>query len=306
MYSKLEGGWSVGYWERSRAVSKFNYLRADSLQQAVQISGENPGCYFIAGGTDLMVKLKEKLIDPAVIVDISRLEELRGIKWNNGRLTIGAAVTHTEIYESAVIKQYVPALAKAAGLVGSPQIRNQGTVGGNIGNASPAADTVPVLLAYGAQVRVATGSGFKEIELDHLFTGPGRTVLQPGEIITEIILPVRQSGQGGGFQKLGKRKALSIAVVNAAAWLQIDDSSGKVAGVRLALGSVAATVMRATAAEDILLGQVITEPLIQQVAEQVSKAVRPIDDVRSEAVYRQQTAGILMKRALEEAWAEIS
>ncbi|MDF2875241.1 MAG: aerobic-type carbon monoxide dehydrogenase, middle subunit CoxM/CutM-like protein [Sporomusa sp.] len=285
-------------------MSKFKYVRAESLQQAVQLIKENSGYYLIAGGTDLMVKLKEKLIDPVAIVDISRLEELGGITWDNGRITIGAAVTHSQVYESAVINRYAPALAKAAGLVGSPQIRNTGTIGGNIGNASPAADTVPVLIAYGAQVKVATGSGIKEISLSNLFTGPGRTVLEPGEIIVAITFQAQQPGQSSSFQKLGKRKALAIAVVNAAVWLEVEENTRKVTGVRLALGSVAATVIRATEAESILLGQVISHSLIQQAADKVVETVKPIDDVRSEAVYRQQTAGVLIKRALEEAWAE--
>ncbi|WP_425805622.1 FAD binding domain-containing protein [Desulfitobacterium sp. Sab5] len=287
-------------------MSKFEYFRPNSLEETFELMMENPGYCLLAGGTDVMVKLKENIIHPSVIVDLGALDILKGIKAEGSKITIGALTTHTQLSESDVIKKYAPALAKAAGLVGSPQIRNNGTVGGNMGNASPAADTVPALIAYDAIITIANMTGSREILLKDLFKGPGRTQLEPGELITKISFVAQKDNQSSSFEKLGKRKALAISVVNAAVFIEVHPITKIVTKARFALGSVAATSIRVPAGEEHLAGNVISDKLLLEVADVVSNAINPIDDVRSTAAYRKEIAGTLIKRALENAWRAIS
>ena len=287
-------------------MSKFKYFRPELLTEAFKLMANNQGYYLIAGGTDLMVKLKEKLIKPKAVIDLGALPELKGIVLQDNQIRVGAYVNHTELAESGIIKQFAPALAKAAGLVGSPQIRNKGTVGGNMGNASPAADTVPALMAYEAEINIASINGIKKIPLKDLFNGPGHTILAPGEIITEICFKAQQANQGSSFQKLGKRNAQAISVVNAAVSVAVDPQTKMVTTATLALGSVAATPIRVTEAEMLMTGKVVSDELIDKTAQTVKEVIKPIDDVRSTAVYRKESAGVLIKRALEEVWSQVS
>lgn len=287
-------------------MSKFEYYRPNTIEETIKLMRENPNYCLLAGGTDVMVKIKENIIHPSAILDLGALGSLKGIKVEGGKITIGALTTHTRLFESETIRKYAPALAKAASLVGSPQIRNKGTVGGNMGNASPAADTVPALIAYDATIKIASATGTREILLKDLFKGPGRTCLEPGELITEISFEAQGVNQSSSFEKLGKRKALAISVVNAAVFIEADPKTNIVNKARFALGSVAATPIRVPAGEEYLIGNVISEKLLSEVAGIVSNAVKPIDDVRSTAVYRKEIAGTLIKRALENAWRTMS
>jgi len=266
---------------------------------------ENPSYSLLAGGTDLMVKLKEGMIKPTAVIDLDGLEELKGIHIEAGRIVIGALTTHTQLDQSEIINRYAPALAKAGGIIGSPQIRNKGTVGGNMGNASPAADTVPVLIALGAEVTLSSENEIYTIPLEELFLGPGRTLLKQGELITITSFKVSKH-QGCSFQKLGKRKALSISVINVSASMEIDPETYVIKKAIIALGSVAATVVRGSDGEEILVGKCYSPELIKEAAEATAKAIKPIDDVRSTAVYRKRVARVLVRRALEEAWSQIA
>lgn len=286
-------------------MSKFKYFRPITLNEAFECMNQNPGYSIIAGGTDLMVKLKEHLIQPTAVIDLGALESLKGITMDGDEIRIGALASHTQLAESEIIQTYAPALGKAASLVGSPQIRNQGTIGGNMGNASPAADTVPTLIAYGALVDIVSFEGVRTIPVTEFFRGPGRTVLNPGELIRGIHFKALNKSQGSAFIKLGKRKALAISVVNAAAFIEIDPATKLVQQARLSLGSVAATAIRVPVAENELVGKLVSQELIEKVAQTAADAIKPIDDIRSTAVYRKETAGILVKRALEEACSQI-
>lgn len=286
-------------------VSRFEYYRPKCLDEAFKLMAENPDYSLLAGGTDLMVKLKDNMVKPTAVIDLDGLQELKGINFEAGRIVVGALTTHTQLEQSEIINKHALALVKAAGIVGSPQIRNKGTVGGNIGNASPAADTVPVLIALGAEVALSSKEGVKTIPLEELFLGPGRTVLKPGELITSISFKVA-THQGCSFQKLGKRKALAISVINACASMEIDPETKVIKKVRIALGSVAATAVRVSEGEVLLEGKYYSPELINEVAEVVGEAIKPIDDVRSTAVYRKLVARVLVRRALEEAWSQIA
>jgi len=285
-------------------VSRFEYSRPECLSEAFKLMAENCGYSLLAGGTDLMVKVKENMVKPTVVIDLDGLEELKGINIEAGQIVLGALTTHTQLEQSEIINRYAPALAKAAGIIGSPQIRNKGTVGGNMGNASPAADTVPALIALGAEVTLSSKEGIRTIPLEELFLGPGRTVLKPGELITLISFKV-STHQGCSFQKLGKRKALAISVINASASMEIDPETNVIKQARIALGSVAGTAVRVSAGEEILVRKCYSPELIKEAAEAVAEAIRPIDDVRSTAVYRKRVARVLVRRALEEAWSQL-
>ncbi|MBP2650894.1 MAG: aerobic-type carbon monoxide dehydrogenase, middle subunit CoxM/CutM-like protein [Firmicutes bacterium] len=286
-------------------MSQFIYKKPKQLQEAFSIMKENPAYSIIAGGTDLMVKMKDNRITAKVIIDVSELNDLREIKEKQGTIYLGAAVTHTEICKSELLRGFAPALVHASGLVGSPQIRNRGTVGGNIGNASPAADTIPALMAYGAEIVLASAEGVRSLALEDFFVGPGRTVISPGEVILSIEFNKLQATQAVSFEKLGKRKALAISVVNAAAFLEIDKTKAVVTKARLALGSVAAKPIRVSAAEEALIGYSLSDDKIKEVAKIVSDSITPIDDVRSEALYRKRIAGVLTQRTLIDAWKQL-
>jgi len=286
-------------------VSRFEYYRPKCLNEAFELMAENTGYSLLAGGTDLMVKLKENMLKPTAIIDINGFEELKGITVEAGRIVLGALTTHTQLERSEIINRHAPALAKAADIVGSPQIRNKGTVGGNMVNASPAADTVPALIALGAEVTLSSNEGIKTIPLEELFLGPGLTVLKHGELITIISFEV-STYRGCSFQKLGKRKALAISVINVGASIEIDPKTRIIKKARIALGSVASTPVRVSAGEKILVGKCYSPELIKEASEAVAEAIRPIEDVRSTAVYRKRVAKVLVRRALEEAWSQIT
>lgn len=283
-------------------MASFQYVRPASLDEACRLAADYPGYAWIAGGTDFMVQIRLKRRNPSQAIDVGRLEELRHIRLQDGLLAIGAAVTHTELVRSELVQRYAPALAQAAGQVGSPQIRNRGTVGGNMGNASPAADTVPALLAYGAEAVLASAAGRRRLPLSELAVGPGRLALKESELIHEFLLAPQQAGEGACFQKVGKRKALAISVVNGAAWLRL--SGDVIQTARIALGSVAAKTIRSYEAEAVLSHQVISQKTLEEAAELARQSICPIDDVRSEAAYRKNVAFVVVKRALEEAWRQ--
>ncbi|MCX7779674.1 MAG: xanthine dehydrogenase family protein subunit M [Negativicutes bacterium] len=253
----------------------------------------------LAGGTDLIVKWKEKLIDPKAVVDINGIAAMKGIEECPHCFSIGALVTHYEITASARLRAAATALYEAAGEVGSPQIRHIATIGGNIVNASPAADTAPALLALNAEAEIQSRTGISAILVADLFTGTGRTCLKPGQIISRIKVPASGQNQGSAFVKFGKRKALAIAVVNGAAWITIDGD--KIKDVRLAMGAVAPTPIRLLAIEDWLRGQTLAASTFKTAGTMAEKLVRPISDIRSSAEYRGDLARQVVIRALETA-----
>ena len=278
-------------------MTAHQYVKPQQLPELLRLLREHPDGCLLAGGTDLLVRMKLGRLPPGLLLDVSQVPELRQIEEEKGFLRIGAAVTHTEICRSERIGRWAPALAEAASQVGSPQIRNRGTVGGNVGNASPAGDTLPALLAYGARVELASCGGCRSLPLEEFLLGPGRTAKAAGEVITAFCLEAQTNEQAAAFEKMGKRKALSISVVNAAVLIGLEN--GVVTKARIALGAVAPTVRRMTAAENHLVGTMLSDDAIEQAAQLVFEAVNPIDDVRSEAEYRQKIAAVLTRRALE-------
>jgi CO/xanthine dehydrogenase FAD-binding subunit len=252
----------------------------------------------IAGGTDLMVTLTGELAPPpASVVDLWAIEALRGISIDGDALSLGALTTYTDIRRSALCREHVPALVEAAGTIGAAQIQNRGTLGGNIANASPAGDTLPVLLAADAVFVLGSARGEREVPAAGFWTGYRETALAHDELILRIRLPLI-AGREMRFRKVGTRRAQSISkVVMAVAW----QGDGTWRGVRVALGSVAATPIRAAATESALEDRAPTPETADRAAETLAGELAPIDDVRSTAEYRRLVAARVLHRIVREA-----
>ncbi|HEY2916607.1 MAG TPA: xanthine dehydrogenase family protein subunit M [Candidatus Limnocylindrales bacterium] len=254
----------------------------------------------IAGGTDLMVAITGELREPpARLLDLSRLDALRGIALEQGALVIGARTTYTELRRSALVREHLPVLVEAAATIGAAQIQNRGTIGGNVANASPAGDTLPILLAADAIVLVGGQRGEREIAAADFFTGYRQTALAPDELILQVRVPLPK-GRQVRFRKVGTRRAQAISkVVLALAWRDVGDAGW--ADVRLALGSVAPTPVRAPATEAVLEGAHPTPEVADRAAEALANELAPIDDVRSTADYRRTVSARVLHRLLREA-----
>ncbi|HYN19841.1 MAG TPA: FAD binding domain-containing protein [Thermoanaerobaculia bacterium] len=260
------------------------FLQPRSLEQAVRYLEEDPALIPTAGCTDLMVRGVEALHRMDRVMDLLAIDELRGIEEVEGGLEIGATTPFSEIRRSAAVSAAFPALADAAGQVGGWQIQNRATLGGNIANASPAGDSLPVLLALGAAVVLASHRGLREIPYDEFHTSYRKTALQPGEIVARVRLPFPAAGSVQAFRKVGTREAQAISKVVVAMLGRIED--GTIAELRLAAGSVAATPVRLLAAERAVQDMAPGPEAASLAGWEAAREVTPIDDVRSTAEYR--------------------
>ena len=281
-------------------------LRPESLEEALALKAARPGAVPIAGGTDVMVELGQGLRRPEAMIDLSHLSELREWRRERGRLFVGAGVTYARIV--AELPEVVP-LVQASHTVGSPQIRARGTIGGNLGTASPAGDALPVLAAYDAEVMLASPSGTRALPLGEFLIGPKRTTLRDDELVLGACWPLRR--HVGSFSKVGTRNAMVIAVASLA--LVLDEEARE---VRVALGSVGPTVLRAWDAEAFAaaaLGEAggwddgaarLPAATVAEFGRLVASAARPIDDLRGSADYRREACRVLASRALGWLMAE--
>jgi len=251
------------------------------------------GAVAMAGGTDLLARSRGKA--PALVACLERIESLRGVAEQDGGIRLGACETHASLLLHPLVPSRLPILARALTTLGSPLVRNMGTLGGNIVTASPAGDTLPPLYALDARVELASRAGTRRLPLSRFITGPGRTQLRQGEIVSAVLVPVPDSGALQHFEKVGRRKALAIAVVSLAA-VVLTDPDGVVADARLALGSVGPTVIRCTLAEGLLRGRRLDRESLLLAAQAVRSEVAPIDDLRASAAYRRDVAGNLLLR----------
>lgn len=253
----------------------------------------------LAGGTDLLPSLKDFKLQPKVLVDIQFVGGLDRIVRIREATEFGSMCRHSQIASSSVAKAETPLLSEACGLVGSPQIRHRGTLGGNIATASPAGDTLPALVAMGAHLVVKSIRGERHLPVEGFFLGPGKTLLRPDEIITNIVIPRLPCNCGYAYCKVGRRNAMAISVVNGAVVLVVED--GVIAGVRIALGSVAPSVVRARSAEAALIGQKLDDRLLREVSRLVVNDISPISDVRASAWYRRELAQAVTEDLLRTA-----
>ncbi|MBN1218953.1 MAG: xanthine dehydrogenase family protein subunit M [Anaerolineae bacterium] len=282
-------------------MKRFEYLAPQNLAEALQMMADRPEALPLAGGTDLLVQMKEGGRPVEVLVSLKRVPEVRQFA-SNGNLAFGAAVTVGQIAANPQIQQDYPALANGTGLIGSMQIRNMATVGGNLCNAAPSADTAPPLLVLGAQVVLASAQGERIVPLVKFFVGPGQTVLQPGELLKEIIVPNPPARSGSFYLRQTPRAWMDIAVVGVAASITLA-ADNTIREVRLALGAVAPTPILVPAVETLLQGQTLTDDLLQEVGTVAAQAAKPIDDLRASAEYRRHLVKALTQRALRGAVA---
>jgi carbon-monoxide dehydrogenase medium subunit len=280
-----------------RPLPKMEYMAPSSLKEVFHLLKDYQSkARLLAGGTDLIPKMKKRAITAEIIIDLNRIPGLSGIEIRGDRLHIRGLTRLAEIKESPLVKEKAPVLAQAIGLMASPPIRNRATIAGNLCTASPAADTAPPLLVLDALVKMESIRGERIVPLSEFFLGPEKTVKRPDEILTEVIIPVQEGNSA--FMKLGRRKAFTLAVVSAAAFVRT--RKGKFEEVRVALGAVAPIPMRGRKVEEALKGSEVNEQKIVQAAERVREEVSPITDVRASAEYRKDMAYVLTKRILEQ------
>jgi probable selenate reductase FAD-binding subunit len=281
-----------------------HYFRPASLTEALNLLA----CYsqsakVLAGGTDLLIPQALESSPEIVVISLKDIEDLRQItKTAEGDIFVGAMVRHAEVAQSPLVQQYFPALAKASDWVGSRSIRSVATIGGNICNASPSADTAPPLLAYEARVVIESPSGERVVEIGDFFTGPSMTCLQNVEILKGFLLRPK-SGWLADYEKIGLRKAMEIAIVNACVAVAKDKQS-RCSEIRIALGAVAPTPIRARKAEAILENREMTRELIEECAKTAVGETKPISDIRSSADYRRKMTHFLVKKMVS-AFASI-
>ena len=271
-------------------MKPFKYIVAENSDHAVALLGEHgPSVRMLAGGTDLLVDLKSAPRAPQVVLDLSRAADLKQIKLSEEGLRIGAAATFSEIMRSPLIREHCPVLAKAAHSIGAVQTRALGTLGGNLANAVPSMDGGPPLMALDALVTVAGPRGRRRHALEEFFLAPRRTLLAPGELLLDILIPARNLGKRCEFLKFGLRKGQALALANVAVSLR---------PARIALGAVAPTVMRALRAEAFLDGNPFTPETIAEAGRIAAEDAKPISDFRASAQYRRELVAVLVRRAL--------
>jgi CO/xanthine dehydrogenase FAD-binding subunit len=274
------------------------YRAARTVNEAVMTLAAEGNAKPIAGGTDLAVVIADGLISPAVLLDVSAIPALRGIRRSEQGLAIGAAVTIAEIAS----QDDLPAcLVQGARSIGSPQIRNLATIGGNICNASPCGDTLAPLVALGASFVLASAAGSRTVPAEEFFLGPKKTMLQRGELLVEILIGAQSLDGSSAFRMIGRRNGQAISQVNAAVWLIAQD--GQVREIRAAVGSVAPVPLRLRETEKLLRGSNRAGIEIRKVLESVDREIAPISDVRASVEYRRLVTGALFREALLEALA---
>jgi len=281
-------------------LPEFELLTPQTLPEALEMLAEGaPDTVPLAGGTNLIVDMRSGRHRPGVLVNVAGLDELRFIRREDGHLVMGGGVTIAQVLEDPLIAQYAPVLREAAEVFANPLVRNRATVGGNLVDGSPAANTAPPLLVLDAEVELASKAGTRHVPLDDFLVGVRRTLCRPDELLTAIRWPVPPPGSASAFYKVGLRKSDAISVVSVAVMVACDES-GHCEQARFALGSVAPRVIRARAAEEALRGQTLTPGTIAEAARLAAEATRCIDDIRGSAGYRQRVTEVLVRRLLTE------
>ncbi len=286
------------------AASHFALHQPVDLTQAFDLlDAHRASVKLLAGGTDLLPKLKAGALKVAHLVSLGRVPGLEAVSYKEGQgLAIGGCARLSAVAAVPQVKRLYPGLAYACSVMATTQIRNMGTVAGNLANAAPSADTAAPLLAYDAQVTAQSRSGVRGIPLAEFFTGPGKNVLETGEIITAIQLPAPGPASGSAYIRLSARSKVDICAVGVAGYVALD-AQGKLADCRLALAAVAPTPLRCQEAEAMLTGQTPGDDLLERAAQSAAQACSPIDDMRASAAYRRQMVQVLARRVLADSLA---
>ncbi len=276
-------------------LPKFNYYRVTSLDEALKLVNELEDFKVIAGGTDLVMDLKIKRYTPKNIIDISRVRELDYIVDDGDKIRIGALTRLQEIVDSPIIREKAYVLAEAVNQMASWQIRNIATIGGNLCNASPAADTAPPLYVLNAELKLVSIEGERIVPVTKFFHGPRKTELKKNELLAEIIIPVEKDA-GASAIKLGRRNAFTLSIVAVATLVKVSDS--KFTDVRVALNAVAPTPVRAPSVEKALIGRDVSLEAVEEASKLVVNDIKPISDVRASADYRREMSIVLTRDSL--------
>jgi len=281
-------------------IPEFEYVSPQSVQEACALLVQyGDSARVLAGGSDLLVKMKDGLMKPAYLVSLKNLDSLKAIRYETGTgVIIGARATHNEVMNNRLLQEKYRSVCEAAHSMAADQIRNIGTVGGNLVNAVPSADLPPILIALDARARIVGSSRERTISLEDFFLGPGKTVLEKGEILAEIIIP-DQPTTGSNYIKFGLRRAGALAVAGVASSVTVSD--GACRDVRIVLGAVAPTPMRARQAENILRGKKISQELIDEAGKIAAAEAKPINDIRGSIEYRRNLVNVLTRRSLKAA-----
>ncbi len=285
-------------------LPRFQFLEPETFEEVHQLVEKNKGdAVLMAGGTDLLVNLKRKVIKAKVVISLEKIKSLKQVHYSESAgLTLGSMVTVSELAETPIIKQKFPLLAIAANKIGSPQIRNRATIGGNICTARPAGDTIGPLTAYGAEVQLVLGKETRWEPISKFITGPGKTTRKEGEVLAAIRIKPFPANTGVSYIKYGVRKAMEIAMVSVTT--AITFNGDKCEKATIVLGAVAPTFIRSNEAEEALVSHKVTLSAAEKAAELAAGGCRPITDVRASAEYRRDLVRVLTKRGIMEAAAQ--
>jgi len=285
-------------------VIDFRYEAPRDVDEAVRLLVEaNGGARLLAGGTDLIVQMREFRREASLVVDVKYIPELMQIQLSGRGLKLGAGVPCWRIHENSDLAAAYPALVDAVRIIGGWQIQSRATVGGNLCNASPAADSIPPLIVLGAVADIAGPGGRRERPVATFCTAPGRTVLEAGELLVSLTLPAATPKSGSAYERFIPRNEMDIAVVGVASWVQLDNAGERIVEARVALAAAAPTPLLADEASRFLAGREATEDVFSEAAEHARRATSPISDMRGPADYRQHLAGVLTRRTLATAVA---
>ena len=285
----------------SRRRPKFEYIEAKTVEEACSLLSQCAGrVKLMAGGTDLLVSMRKGKITPFHVVNIKTIPNMDYIYYGKEELHIGALATLDAIESSSLIKERFPIVGASACQVGSPQIRNVATLGGNLCNAAPSADMAPSLIGLEATAKLKGIHGERVVALEKFFIGPGQTILQEDEVLIEIEIPNPLPHTRGTYLKLPARTAIDLAVVGVAVVVTLDPRGIQIVDAKIVMGAVAPTPVRATRAEDVIRGKSVEEKLVEEAAQVASEEAAPISDVRGSAVYRKEMVRVLADRALRQ------
>jgi len=288
-------------------MQPFEYRTPKNLKEVQQdLQQFGADAKLVAGGTALIIMMRQRLVRPTCLISLRSVRGLSGIAEKNGALSIGGLATHREVETSSLLRRRLPLLAETYRHVATIRVRNMATVGGGLAHADPNQDPPPTLIALGASVKASSVNGSRVIPLEEFFTDYYETVLKPDEVITEVSVPRLPPNSGGAFLKFLPRTADDYATVSAAAVVTLDKAKKLFADVRIGLGSVGTTPIRAREAEAVLRGQPVKAEALREAAEKAKRAVDPISDFRGSAAYKREMAGVFVRRALEKALEALS
>jgi carbon-monoxide dehydrogenase medium subunit len=283
-------------------MNRFAYREAQTVQEAIDMLRQEEGGRIVAGATDVLMRWRQGAWKPRYVLNIKRIPGLDEVSYSpDSGLSLGPLVTIRTLERHALIQAHYPALTQAATAFAGVQIRHLATIGGNVCNASPAGDTLPALLAYGAECRIVGPEGERLLPLQDFIVGPGRTVLQPAELLVGVRLPPPGPRCGALYVKHSPRSTMDIATVGVASVISLAAGHETCQNIKITLGAVAPTVVRATAAEALLRGQPVSPERLQQAADAAVEAAQPIDDIRGTAAHRRRIIAPLVQRTLHYA-----